>query len=70
MKSLPFSRRSRAVNPWTTSKLFAFEQMGPISPTSAMVGGALGAALESDEAVRAAAYVQHSEDEADIGKAA
>jgi hypothetical protein len=36
----------------------------------AMIGGALGAALESDEAVRAAAYVQHSEDEADIGKAA
>ena len=31
----------------------------------AMVGGALGAALESDEAVRAAAYVQHSDDEAD-----
>jgi hypothetical protein len=32
----------------------------------AMVGGALGAALESDEAVRAAAYVQHSADDADI----
>jgi len=32
----------------------------------AMVGGALGAALESDDAVRAAAYVQHSDDEADI----
>jgi hypothetical protein len=30
----------------------------------AMIGGALGAALEPDEAVRAAAYVQHS-DEAD-----
>jgi hypothetical protein len=32
--------------------------------------GALGAALEPDEAVRAAAYVQHFEDEADIGEAA
>jgi hypothetical protein len=32
----------------------------------AMVGGALGAALESDEAVRAAAYVQHPDEEADI----
>jgi hypothetical protein len=32
----------------------------------AMVGGALGAALESDDAVRPAAYVQHSDEEADI----
>ena len=32
----------------------------------AMIGGALGAALESDEAVRAAAYVQHSDDEDEI----
>jgi hypothetical protein len=32
----------------------------------AMIGGALGAALESDEAVRAAAYVQRSDDEAEI----
>ena len=32
----------------------------------AMVGGALGAALESDEAVRAAAYVQHPDEEAAI----
>jgi hypothetical protein len=31
-----------------------------------MIGGALGAALEPDEAVRAAAYVQHSDEEADI----
>jgi hypothetical protein len=29
----------------------------------AMIGGALGAALESDDAVRAAAYVQRSDDE-------
>jgi hypothetical protein len=36
----------------------------------AMIGGALGAALEPDEAVRAAAYVQHFEDEADIDEAA
>jgi hypothetical protein len=36
----------------------------------AMIGGALGAALESDEAVREAAYVQHSDDENDIGQAA
>jgi len=35
----------------------------------AMVGGALGAALESDEVVRAAAYVQHSDDEAEIKEA-
>ncbi len=36
----------------------------------AMIGGALGAALEPDVAVRAAAYVQHFEDEADIEQAA
>jgi hypothetical protein len=36
----------------------------------AMIGGALGAALESDEAVREAAYVQHSDDEDEIGHAA
>jgi hypothetical protein len=35
----------------------------------AMVGGALGAALESDEVVRAAAYVQHSDDDAEIKEA-
>jgi len=32
----------------------------------AMIGGALGAALEPDEAVRAAAYVQHPDVEADL----
>jgi hypothetical protein len=32
----------------------------------AMVGGALGAALESDEVVRAAAYVQRPDDESEI----
>jgi hypothetical protein len=31
-----------------------------------MIGGALGAALESDDAVRAAAYVQRSDEEAEI----
>ena len=36
----------------------------------AMIGGALGAALESDDAVRAAAYVQHPDDEDEIEKAA
>jgi hypothetical protein len=35
----------------------------------AMVGGALGAALESDEVVRAAAYVQHSDEEAEVEEA-
>ena len=35
----------------------------------AMIGGALGAALESDEVVRAAAYVQHSDDDAEIEQA-
>jgi hypothetical protein len=34
----------------------------------AMIGGALGAALESDDAVRAAAYVQRSDEEAEIGE--
>jgi hypothetical protein len=32
----------------------------------AMIGGALGAALESDEAVREAAYTQHIAEEAAI----
>src|ERR1700727_1401918 len=36
----------------------------------AMIGGALGAALESDDAVREAAYVQHPDDEDEIEKAA
>jgi hypothetical protein len=35
----------------------------------AMIGGALGAALESDDAVRAAAYVQRSDEEAEIEEA-
>jgi hypothetical protein len=35
-----------------------------------MIGGALGAALESDDAVREAAYVQHPDDEDEIEKAA
>jgi hypothetical protein len=34
----------------------------------AMVGGALGAALESDEAVRAAAYVQHSDEQTETAQ--
>ncbi|HEX4393903.1 MAG TPA: hypothetical protein VH084_20550 [Mycobacterium sp.] len=36
----------------------------------AMIGGALGAALESDDAVREAAYVQHRDDEDETEKAA
>jgi hypothetical protein len=36
----------------------------------AMIGGALGAALESDDAVREAAYVQHPDDEDEVEKAA
>jgi len=35
----------------------------------AMIGGALGAALEPDEAVRAAAYAQHPDEEDEIGEA-
>jgi hypothetical protein len=35
-----------------------------------MIGGALGAALESDDAVREAAYVQHSDDEDKVDDAA
>jgi hypothetical protein len=36
----------------------------------AMIGGALGAALESDEAVRAAAYTQHPDEEDEIEETA
>ena len=36
----------------------------------AMIGGALGAALETEDAVREAAYVQHPDDEDEIEKAA
>ena len=36
----------------------------------AMIGGALGAALESDDAVREAAYVQHPDEEDEIENAA
>jgi hypothetical protein len=36
----------------------------------AMIGGALGAALESDDAVREAAYIQHPDDEDETEKAA
>jgi hypothetical protein len=34
-----------------------------------MIGGALGAALEPDEAVRAAAYVQHPDGEDELEEA-
>jgi hypothetical protein len=39
-----------------------------LTSSLAMIGGALGAALEPDEAVQAAAYVQHSDEETEIEK--
>ena len=40
-----------------------------LTSSLAMIGGALGAALEPDDAVRAAAYVQHSDEEDEIEEA-
>jgi len=40
-----------------------------LTSSLAMIGGALGAALEPDEAVQAAAYVQHSDEEEEIEEA-
>jgi hypothetical protein len=40
-----------------------------LTSSLAMIGGALGAALEPDDAVRAAAYVQHTDEEDEIEEA-
>ncbi len=46
-----------------------FFELAWLTCSLAMIGGALGAALEPDEAVRAAAYVQHPDGEDELNEA-
>jgi hypothetical protein len=49
-----------------TASLRDYIELAWLTSSLAMIGGALGAALEPDEAVRAAAYAQHPDEEAEI----
>ena len=64
---LPQIWRDQVGHPATLRDYF---ELAWLISSLAMIGGALGAALESDEAVQEAAYVQHSDDQNDIGEAA
>jgi hypothetical protein len=64
---LPQIWRDQVGHPATLRDYF---ELAWLISSLAMIGGALGAALESDEAVRDAAYVQHPDVDDGIGEAA